>query len=113
MKATQQKPKSEVREWLDAQYRREPRLRARVEQRLAELELEQDLIALREARGLSQSTLAKLLGVSQPAIAKLESGRSRNLELRTLASYVTALGGKLTVEILPGRPRVVSLVGRR
>jgi transcriptional regulator with XRE-family HTH domain len=72
------------------------------------MELEQDLIALREARGVSQSELAKLLGISQPAVAKLESGRSRNIQLRTLASYVAALGGKLKIEIRPGWSRVVS-----
>jgi hypothetical protein len=39
--------------------------------------------------------------VSQPAIAKLESGTVKNLQLKTLVRVVTALGGRLQVEILP------------
>ncbi len=35
---------------------------------MTELRLEQDLAALRAARGLSQAQLARLLGVSQPAV---------------------------------------------
>ena len=93
----------DVMRWVDDQLAQDPKLRERVEARLAELRIEQDLIALREARGLTQVQLARLLGISQPAVAKLESG-SENLTLRTLVRVVTALGGALKIEI---RPQVV------
>jgi transcriptional regulator with XRE-family HTH domain len=51
---------------------------------------------LREKLGLSQSELAQRMDVQQPAISKLE--RRQNLELNTLRSVVTALGG--TIEII-------------
>jgi transcriptional regulator with XRE-family HTH domain len=66
------------------------------------MRLEQDLIALREAQGVSQVQLAKALGVSQPAIAKLESGKAKNIELKTLVRAVSALGGTVKIQITPG-----------
>jgi transcriptional regulator with XRE-family HTH domain len=71
-----------------------------------EMRLEQELAALREARGPSQRDLAKLLGTSQPYVAKLESGRIKNLGVKTLAKCAHALGGSLTVKIEP-HPRPV------
>jgi transcriptional regulator with XRE-family HTH domain len=66
------------------------------------MRLEQDLIALRESKGVSQAQLALALGVSQPAIAKLESGKAKNIELRTLVRAVAALGGTVKIQITPG-----------
>jgi transcriptional regulator with XRE-family HTH domain len=51
---------------------------------------------------VSQAQLAKALGVSQPAIAKLESGRAKNIELRTLVRAVSALGGTVRIQITKG-----------
>src|SRR2546428_698322 len=53
---------------------------------------------------------SRSLGVSQPAIAKLESGRAKNIELRTLVRAVSALGGTVKIQITPGakgKPRGV------
>jgi transcriptional regulator with XRE-family HTH domain len=55
--------------------------------------------SLREKRGISQRAAAKLIGASQPYVAKLESGRIKNLGIKTLVKYATALGGKLTLKI--------------
>jgi len=93
------KTKADVMEWVDTQLAQDVRLREAVEARLAELRLEQQLAALRQARGLSQGQAARLVGVSQPAIARLESGPVRNVELKTLLRVVTALGGRLNLSI--------------
>ncbi len=84
---------------MDAQLDQNPRFRAQVEEALAELQVQQDLISLREQRGLSQRQLARMLGVRQPVIAKIESGKAKNLELRTLVRTATALGGEVKIEI--------------
>jgi transcriptional regulator with XRE-family HTH domain len=62
---------------------------------------------------MTQQQLAVLLGVSQPQIAKLESGRAKNLELRTLYRWATALGAKLSIGIEAdnGRRRARVAVG--
>jgi predicted XRE-type DNA-binding protein len=93
--------KADVMEWVETQLAQDTRLREQVEVRLNELRLERQLAALREARGLSQRQVARLVGVSQPAIAKLESGTVKNLQIKTLVRMVTALGGRLQVAIVP------------
>ncbi len=59
---------------------------------LEEMRLEQQLIAMRERCGLSQQELANRAGVKQPQIARIESGRTKNITLRTLAKITSALG---------------------
>lgn len=109
-------PKTPFRKWLDAQLDQDRQLSQEVEQTLNELRLEQDLIALREAQGLSQSQLAKLVGVSQPAIAKIESGKIKNLQLKTLLRTAMALGATVNVQILKASdamsPRAAGRAGR-
>jgi transcriptional regulator with XRE-family HTH domain len=71
----------------------------KVQKRLAELAIEQDILALRRQHGLTQSELAEIAGVSQPFIAKLESGRAVNIELRTLVRIATALDAQVDARI--------------
>jgi predicted XRE-type DNA-binding protein len=99
--ATMATTKSHVMQWIDEQLADDAALCQQVEERLNELRLEQQLTALREARGLSQTQVAKMVGVSQPAIAKLESGKVRNLQVKTLMRVATALGARVTIEITP------------
>jgi len=63
----------------------------------------QDLVALRESRGLSQAQLADRLGITQSAIAQLESAQPKNVELRTLVRVAAALGAQVDVSIRPRR----------
>jgi transcriptional regulator with XRE-family HTH domain len=56
-----------------------------------------DLIALRMERGLSQRQFAVRAGVKQPVIARIEAGRAKNLELRTIVRLATALGAPVKV----------------
>src|SRR6266508_2508846 len=60
------------------------------------LELGARIRALREARGLSQTELAKRMGTSQPAIARLEAGRVTP-GLDTLDRVADALNVELAV----------------
>ena len=97
--------KTEVMEWLDS-VMADPETARAVEERMAEMRIEQELVALREKNGLSQRDLAERIGASQPYIAKLESGRVKNLGLKTLAKYAAATGTRLTVRFEPTpRPR--------
>ncbi len=94
-----QQPKT-IQEWMKNELERDAELRREVEETLNRMRIAQDLATLRERRNLSQRQLAKLLGVSQPAVAKLEAGKAKNLELRTIVRYVTALGAKVRVLIV-------------
>jgi DNA-binding XRE family transcriptional regulator len=71
-----------------------PEERARVAARTAELvEEELTLRDLRQAQHLTQERMAKLMGVEQENVSRLE--RRADLLLSTLGSYVAAMGGKL------------------
>ena len=76
-------------------------LKRKVDEYLNEMMIEQKLAALRTERGMTQAQLAARLSVSQPHIAKLEAGRAKNVELHTLCRWATALGAKLTVDVVP------------
>lgn len=100
--------KTAVMEWIDDQLRADPRLAREVDEILGEMRLEQDLVALREKRKLTQSQVATLLGTSQPYVAKLESGRVKNLGVGTLVKYAHVLGATVSVQIKPRAFRTVS-----
>ncbi|KFI23727.1 XRE family transcriptional regulator [Nitrosococcus oceani] len=56
---------------------------------------EMPLQELRLARGLSQQTLAEVLQVQQPAIAKME--KRTDMYLSTLRNHIRAMGGELDI----------------
>lgn len=91
--------KTPFMKWVDGELRADRAFARRVEELVNEMKIEQELVALREKRGISQRAAARLIGASQPYVAKLESGRIRNVGIRTLVKYATALGGKLTLTI--------------
>lgn len=91
--------KSDVMRWVDHKLASDQGLAQQVEAALAEMRIEQELAARREALGITQTQLAKRMGVSQPFVATLESGRAKNLELRTLYRWAMALGTRLNVGI--------------
>ena len=97
--------KSSFMKWIDHQLEADLLLKRKAEEYLDEMMIEQKLAALRGQRGMTQAQLARRLGVSQPHIAKLEAGRAKNIELHTLCRWATALGAKLTVDIVPSSPR--------
>ncbi len=94
-----------------------------MEAEVAELEIGDRLAKLRKARKVSQAQLGRMLGVSQSAIAQLETGSATNYELRTLARYAAALGASVEVKIHHQRRRTqlakgspamtISTTGRR
>jgi len=87
--------------WVDGQLERNADLRREVDVLVNRMKLEQDLVALRERLGLSQRDVAKRLGTSQPYVAKIESGRIKNLGVKTLVKYARAVGGSVTIKIEP------------
>jgi len=98
--------------WIDDQLAADPRLAQAVDDLVAEMKLEQQIVALREKRGLTQKQLAKLLGTSQPYVAKLESGRVKNLGVKTLVKCARALGASLSIRIEPVKGRITRPAAR-
>jgi len=90
---------------IDQRTKDDPDFAAAVEAELQAMRIEQELVALRHASGLSQRQLAAKLGVKQPVIAKLEAGKTRNIGLHTLVRAVKAMNGRIEVSITPGASR--------
>ena len=57
-----------------------------------EFTLAKEVIKLRKTKNLTQKELAELVGTSQPAIARLESGNYKNISLSFLRKIASALG---------------------
>jgi DNA-binding XRE family transcriptional regulator len=93
---------NDVMDWVRAETKRRG-LEKEVAIRLNEMILEQQLADLRRKRGISQAKLAKMVGVSQPVIARIESGGVRNLTVGTIARTAVALGGSVEIRIKPNR----------
>lgn len=70
---------------------REARIKDRVRDEVARLSLNQ----LREARSLTQTSLAELLGIPQGGVSRLE--RRADMYVSTLRNYIRAMGGELKI----------------
>lgn len=89
--------------WLDQLVGTSPAFEAKVAEGLAAIDVAQDLVRLRQSRGLSQAQLARRVGVTRSAIAQLESAQIDSIELRTLVRVAAALGAHVDVSIRSGR----------
>lgn len=88
-----------LRDRMDA----DPERRERVEELRQAYDAVLGLAELRDSRGVSQTQLAKTLGVSQPNVSKIE--HKEDIHLSTLGNYVAALGGRLEVRaVFPDHP---------
>ena len=81
---------------LSAPINADPERRARVKKISQEYDAILALADMREALGITQAELAKVLEVSQPRVSRLE--RKEDVYLSTLEKYVEALGGHLKLE---------------
>ena len=77
---------------------------ARYRELVSELE---SLKALRQELGISQEKIACSMGMTQPAISKVEN--EADMLVSTLRKYVEALGGELDIVIRPPHREPVRL----
>ena len=104
------KPKTEGRSLDEVIADMTPESQRRIAARSVELHAQvEGLKALRKLAERSQQQIAQKLGVTQPAIVKME--RQTDLYLSTLRRFVEAAGGVLTLSVeLPGAG-VIHLTG--
>lgn len=75
-----------------------PESQQRIVKKVEILRQEIALSQLREELNLSQTELARTIGVSQPTLAKMENP-GNDPRLSTLKRYVAALGGELRIDV--------------
>ena len=88
------------KEYLDDKERVTPEERALID---FDVELIGKLIEAREEKGFSQRELAELSGIKQPAIARIESLKSKP-QINTLVKVLRPLGYKLTITPIREKP---------
>lgn len=64
-----------------------------------EFSIARALIQARAEVGLTQVEVAQRMGISQPAVARIEAGK--NVSLKTLGKYARAIGKSIHFEVLP------------
>lgn len=84
-----------ARKFADLRAGMSPEAQTRSRRKTVELLAEMPLQELRKARGLSQQTLANVLQVKQPTVAKME--HRTDMYISTLRSHIEAMGGELDI----------------
>jgi transcriptional regulator with XRE-family HTH domain len=79
---------------------KEPKYRKAYEALEGEFAVARAVIAARNRAGLTQIELARKMGTTQPAVARMEGGRVQP-SLRTLQRLAEATGSKLTIRFKP------------
>ena len=101
------------RQYINEQIKKTPKFAKDLAEAEQEVAIAVELAKLRERRGLSQTDLARLTGIKQPQIARLESG-AHFPAFSTLRRLLGVLGGRLELtqtvcRLTPTRAKVVGL----
>lgn len=102
--ATKKRPRkttTDAEETLDRMAGRDPLLREQVEEAKLDMHVAQMILEAREAEGLSQAQLARLVGTQQSVISRLEDADYQGRSLTMLQRIAAALHRKLDVRLLP------------
>ncbi len=71
------------------------------------------VLSARKAAGLTQADIARRIGTTQSAIARLESGSGKHLpSLSTLHKYANAVGCRVEIKLVKGRDLTMRRNGR-
>jgi len=77
-----------------------PEFKAHYQEERQALKLAMKIAKLREKKGLSQQQMAKLMGTSQQAVSRIESGEYEGFTLKTLEKIAAATGTKVKIEFV-------------
>lgn len=79
---------------------KDPEFKAHYQEEKQALKMAIKIAELREKKGLSQQQLAKLMGTSQQAISRIESGEYEGFTLKTLEKIAEATGMRVKIEFV-------------
>jgi len=79
---------------------KDPEFKKHYQEERQALKLAMKIAELRDQKGLSQQELAKLMGTSQQAISRIESGEYEGFTLKTLEKIAEATGMRIKIEFV-------------
>jgi DNA-binding XRE family transcriptional regulator len=79
---------------------KDPEFKAHYQEERQALMLAMKIAKLREKKGLSQQQMAKLMGTSQQAVSRIESGEYEGFTLKTLEKIAEATGTRVKIEFV-------------
>ncbi|PIV01799.1 MAG: transcriptional regulator [Syntrophobacterales bacterium CG03_land_8_20_14_0_80_58_14] len=79
---------------------KDPEFKTHYQEERQALKLAMKIAELRDQKGLSQQELAKLMGTSQQAISRIESGEYEGFTLKTLGKIAEATGMRIKIEFV-------------
>ena len=79
---------------------KDPEFKSHYQEERRTLKMAMKIVELREKKGLSQQQLAKLMGTSQQAISRIESGEYEGFTLKTLEKIAEATGMRVKIEFV-------------
>lgn len=79
---------------------KDPEFKTHYQEERQALKLAMKIAELRAQKGLSQQELAKLMGTSQQAISRIESGEYEGFTLKTLEKIAEATGMRVKIEFV-------------
>ena len=85
---------------LKAAMMQDPAVRTEYDALAPEFETARELIAARSRAGITQNEIARRMGTTQSAIARLESGK-RIPSIKTVQRYARAIGYRAVVRLEP------------
>jgi DNA-binding XRE family transcriptional regulator len=98
-------------EFLEGEFRRDPEFRAEWQRLAPARAFAAMLIGYRSDHGLTQRQLAARLGISQPRVAKLESGE-HNPGIDTIVNAVRTLGVEFCLDVAPAGSKSTFVTAR-
>lgn len=66
--------------------------------KLPPIEIASEILKIRYKKGLTQEEFAKMIGIKQPALARLENPNYKGYSIRTLHKIANALGATLEIK---------------
>lgn len=85
-------------DWLREEMK-DPRFRRGYAKERRSVFLAYRILELRQRVGISQNEVARRMGTSQQAVARLESGKYHGFTLKTLEKIAGALGAELVIDL--------------
>lgn len=87
--------------YLEKELKKDPSLKKEIKRAGVAVDISMQLYGLRKERGLTQEQLAKMVGVKQSNVARLENANYIGYSLTTLRRIARALKTELNVSFLP------------